>query len=1383
MISQIRKRDGKVARFEKEKIVNAIFKAVQSVGGRDRKTAEKLAENVVRELELKFGPGSLPGVEQVQDVVEKVLIEEGHAMTAKAYILYRAKRAELRAAANESRKLGDSERTALLDMFAHKSKLASIIGYDRIESYKNLLFHIKDKQADGSLPVHPSDYLNGNELATSIYQKKYLLKELANRHIEKRPEDVFARLAAFMAAVEEPSRQVEWAEKFYLALYEGHFLPGGRVIAGGGDLYRLKTMANCFVSLIADDSINSIYDAAYECARTYSYGGGIGVDISVLRPKDSVVHNAADSSTGSVSFMELFSLTTGLIGQSGRRGALMLTIDIKNPDSPLFVNAKKIPNWVTSQIVQQCKWSGKFSEAQLREVERQVRENTQVRFANISLKISDEFMQAVEEQNMFGGKLLVYLKGKDVSSIGIAQGGTAHYSFGIPSKPIGKYRLFRAFGSVEELNSFLAEEGAGMLSAGDLCDNSRRDMFGDIVIPRPGSEHDLAVRYAGDFLLYFNSRETGEIKRMVKARKLWNMFIDGNYRTAEPGLIFWSTMTKYSPSNYVGRPIASTNPCVAADSLVSTERGLERIDSIKAEKIMVDSRAGLRLLQLGTRLVQPSQVVMSGVKDCFKLETRSGYEVVATADHKILTTEGWKEMQAIAEDDNILIQSGEGLFNKDAKLPFAVQNSIIGKNGRKYELNLPTEWSRDLGMLLGWFVGDGFYNESYHKAGLVFAREDEDARRLIQPIFENYCNRQIKEVKYDNGCVQIRSSSKYLIDFLKKLGVKGAGEEREVPVTLFTATEEAVVGFLEGLFSSDGTIGLGSKSRNYVRLNSSSVKLLKQVQLILLNMGIRSSIYDRSTAAKTFRYINKEGELVKYKTSGVNFELNISKKNVKKFIAKIVFAQQKNRDKTEALRGFEFYSESFTDKVKSKEFVGKREVWDITEPETHSFIANGMVVHNCGEVPLEDGGACNLASINLSRFVKRGYTDGAEIDWAGIREATHTVIRFLDNVVTWNEILNPLEKQRRAAFETRRLGLGVMGIADMLNQVGVGYDSDEGLKILEVAAKLIANTAYEASANLAEEKSPSPIFDYASYSRGAFFQECLSEETRELVRRKGLRNIALLSIAPTGTISSIVLGYRIGSRNFIGVSGGIEPIFALYYTRRSESFGNQLFRVFHSTVDAYIHQHGLVEAVRRTEGPDELSKVLPAHFFRTSHYIEPKKRVLVQGLWQRYIDHSISSTVNLPEDVEPETISNIYLDAWKHGLKGITVYREGSRYPILSVESEASDFQRVKEQSFDVEGEQRVMHGDDLLAYPDGRLTTVYHALKAGELRKDNGMFVFAANVPEEQGVVIATEKAGLVVEGVKLSVCPECGMKTMKVEAGCQSCLNDECGFSKCDM
>jgi ribonucleoside-diphosphate reductase alpha chain len=831
-------------------------------------------------------------------------------------------------------------------MFSHQGKLRSCIGERGVRDYEAVWRQLGQQRASGALPEHAGDYLGGNELAQRIYSGKYYVKDLDNQPVETRPEDVFQRVAAFVAATEadRPS-MADWGARFYTELFEGRFIPGGRVLAGAGDLYRLKTLANCFVSRIDEDSIESLYETAFQCARTYSYGGGIGVDITPLRPRNSVVHNAADCSTGAVSFMELFSQTTGLIGQSGRRGALMLTVDVKHPDVMDFIRVKKDPNWVTEQIVRQCSWSGLFNPDQLKEVQRQVAENTQVRFANISIKANDEFMSAVEEQKLHGpSKWLVYRKLGRERLMRAPQEGRLHYSAGIPSRDVSRYRLEHAFDDVAGLNAWLQGETGRSVEAGELADPARRDVYGDfLAAPRLAPQADLldalepqeewAIRQSGDFLLYYASAVVGEIRRLVKAREIWDLFVEGNYRTAEPGLIFWTTMSRYSPSNYVGRPVISTNPCA--------------------------------------------------------------------------------------------------------------------------------------------------------------------------------------------------------------------------------------------------------------------------------------------------------------------------------------------------------------------------------------------------EVPLEDGGACNLGSLNLSRFVLEPFTERARVDWEQLEDSTAVLVRFLDNVVTWNERLNALPKQRTAASETRRLGLGLMGVADMLFQLGLGYDSDEGIDLTATAMRRITNAAFRASSRLAREKGASPVFNADDYMRCPFVREALDEETREQIRRDGLRNIAITSIAPTGTISNIVLGFQRGTKNYIGVSGGIEPVFALYYTRRSESLDNQFFKVFHSTVQAYIDDQDLTEAAARAENLEDL---LPAWFFRTAHRINAARRVDIQGRVQRFVDHSISSTINLPEDVHPELIGDIYLDAWRKGLKGVTVYRDGSRVPILSVEGKETAFQAFRKKRFrapDASGALREFSGDEVLKLGDGTLTTPWHLFTYSTLSLD----------------------------------------------------------------
>jgi ribonucleoside-diphosphate reductase alpha chain len=816
-------------------------------------------------------------------------------------------------------------------MFEHKSKLSSMVDAEKISAYKETYFYLFEKIQNGELPSH-SDYLGGNVLAKTIYERKYYVKDLENEAIEEKPEDVYMRLSAYMACIEEAKEKREqYAEKFYKDLYEGFYLPGGRVIAGAGDLFRLKTLANCFVSLIESDSLEGIYKSAYEAARTYSFGGGIGIDISHLRPKDSRVHNAADNSTGAVSFMELYSLTTGLIGQSGRRGALMLTLDVKHPDVLDFIQVKKEPNWVTNQILERMKMVEDISEGQTEEIKRHIIENTQVRFANISIKVSDEFMSAVEEQNLYGRDTILVYKKKAGGPVQGKSSDDQNYAYGISDKELSDYELLDKFSNVEELNAFLLEKKFNQITKEQLDDVKKRDFYGDFVLETDSQDYDLAVHYSGDFTTYYQSRSVGELKQLYKARDIWNLFVEGNYKTAEPGLLFWSQMTKYSPSNYVGRPISCTNPC--------------------------------------------------------------------------------------------------------------------------------------------------------------------------------------------------------------------------------------------------------------------------------------------------------------------------------------------------------------------------------------------------GEVPLEQGGACNLGSVNLSRMVTNGYSSEAEVDWTLLDQTTENLTRFLDNVVWWNETLNALESQRDAAKITRRLGLGVMGIADMFNQLGMDYDGDDAMELLEKVMHRIAQVAYRTSALLAKEKGPAPCYEKEAYVKNPFFKEILDEDVKALVEEHGVRNVAILSIAPTGTISNAICGFKTKDKNYIGISGGIEPIFSLYYTRRSEQMQDGgIFKVFHSIAQAYIDVKGLNDRVQEAEGEDGLRELLPEHFFRTAHHIKAEMRVKVQGIAQKYVDHSISSTVNLPEDIDPEVISDIYLKAWRNGLKGITIYRDGSRYPILSVEGKETEFQRFKKKKFTmtVGEEKKVVDGNEILVMPSGKLTTIYHGKETG---------------------------------------------------------------------
>lgn len=291
-------------------------------------------------------------------------------------------------------------------------------------------------------------------------------------------------------------------------------------------------------------------------------------------------------------------------------------------------------------------------------------------------------------------------------------------------------------------------------------------------------------------------------------------------------------------------------------------------------------------------------------------------------------------------------------------------------------------------------------------------------------------------------------------------------------------------------------------------------------------------------------------------------------------------------------------------------------------------------VNPCAEEPLPAGGSCLLSSINLSAFVK-----DKEFDFDDFSETVANGVIYLNEVLEEGLSLHPLEEQRQSVADWRQIGLGIMGLADMLIKMELPYDSEQARQLCEEIGLVMADQALYTSAFLAGHAG-----SYNNYKscvqKSEFLKNNTCESTREVIEAYGLRNSQLLTIAPTGTISTM-----------LGISGGIEPIFANSYTRKTESLHghDEYYKVYTPIVKEYMDEHGIKD---ETELPN---------WFCTSSTISPLNRVLMQGVWQKHIDASISSTVNLPEEATIEDVEEIYLNAWKEGLKGITVFRNGCK--------------------------------------------------------------------------------------------------------------------------
>ena len=320
--------------------------------------------------------------------------------------------------------------------------------------------------------------------------------------------------------------------------------------------------------------------------------------------------------------------------------------------------------------------------------------------------------------------------------------------------------------------------------------------------------------------------------------------------------------------------------------------------------------------------------------------------------------------------------------------------------------------------------------------------------------------------------------------------------------------------------------------------------------------------------------------------------------------------------------------------------------WDTMTKYHNAEYCSPLVSTNpCAEQPLPDGGCCNLGALNLERFVDQ---DG-NFDFDGFKETTAVGARFLDNVIDYNLDRHALEEQKQNAKNDRRVGLGILGLGDMLVKMGIKYDSDEALETIGKIMEIHRDTAYETSAELAKEKGQFPNFDWDGYSQSLFVQD-LPKKLQNKIKKNGVRNCTLTTVAPTGSGAIVAR-----------VTSGVEPIFATSYQRKvkkNDSLGKEFdtFTVYHPVVKEMF-------------GTDEN---LPEYVV-TAHNVDPFFRVKKQGVVQKYIDSSISSTVNLAEETTVDTVADIYMTAYKADLKGITVYREGSREGILITDDKSSE--------------------------------------------------------------------------------------------------------------
>lgn len=486
-------------------------------------------------------------------------------------------------------------------------------------------------------------------------------------------------------------------------------------------------------------------------------------------------------------------------------------------------------------------------------------------------------------------------------------------------------------------------------------------------------------------------------------------------------------------------------------------------------------------------------------------------------------------------------------------------------------------------------------------------------------------------------------------------------------------------------------------------------------------------------------------------------------------------------------------------------------------------------VNPCAEEPLPAGGSCLLGALNLSEFVENPFTDKAAFNIPEFKSAVRIAIRALNDVLDEGLELHPLEEQRESVRDWRQIGLGIMGFADMLLKMSCQYDSARALDIIDMVGKTLVNTGLEESALLAMDTEPFPECDLRLILASTFItvlrnSNVIEDNTIDLIKRYGLRNSQLFTIAPTGSISTM-----------LGVSGGVEPIFATHYTRKTESLHGEdvYYNVYTPIIQKMIDMELIAEKNVST--------------IATAQNIDPFDRVTIQATWQRFIDASISSTVNVTNDTTVETIRDLYQAAWEEGCKGLTIYRAGCKKEgvlVVDTPKEQTMENTIHISITDTSIDNCVAYGTQLTTGCGSLWMSVYFHKKTGQLCHiflDKGstggcnsfmiglsrMISYAGKLggtvegicdqlnsvpacpsysvrtalkkdtsagkccPSAIGRALMELKQRYIEDHIEVSTgelkqeemtvnnCPECGAK-LNFTGGCNSC--PECGYTKCD-
>ena len=808
----------------------------------------------------------------------------------------------------------------------------------------------------------------------------------------------------------------------------------------------------------------------------------------------------------------------------------------------------------------------------------------------------------------------------------------------------------------------------------------------------PYETGDLTDLYGEEFEKRYIEYENDEniSKRRIKAKELWKKILLEYYETGNPFLCFKDNANKRNQNDHAGI-IRSSNLCVTGDTRLATQFGLVRADELEKMKQEIiatyDYRTDGNRDEKGVGVAQCLRMYKTKENaDIYEIKTKDGYKIKATPWHEFYVIRDEKvikiPLSEITLDDKLLIQSGMGQFGKEGY----------------YELGLITGLIAGDGTFSGEIAIVDLYNDEIELKEIVRSSLEEIIKRDYYGNKKDMPVDMPSEFNHSNNSKKIRFQNKRVGRVLNKLGFNKESKLR-VPEFVFRGKEECVIGYLQGLFTSDATVNVIKNNgipTFAIQLASISKELLEDVQLLLSNFGIRSKISKmREEGERNFEYKDKE-----YISKSL-YRLNINGHNAINFVKIIGFLGVKQQKAYEVLDkriklGYSLYgrkSEHFEVEIESIEYVGKEDVYDTTQLYNHSLIFNGIVTGNCteifqntepnhykvkvifedvserffeededvkvslGEVEVVVKGKkiTSLHSIDGKKvyMVEKVPFDGktavcnlASVNLSRVNtpekiaEVVPVAIRMLDNVIDLNYY--PVKKTKDTNLKNRAIGLGAMGEAQLLAEKQIFWGSDEHLKLIDEIFEGISYHAINASCDLAKEKGVYPEFEGSRWSRGILPIDTASEEAKKLVERD---LFSAMQYDWEGLRKKVKEGIRNGYLMAIaptssisiltGTTQTIEPVYKRKWYEENLS--------------------GLIPVVVPNLSAETYMFYTPAY--------ELDQRILVKAaaIRQKWIDQGQSLNIFITTDkASGKYLNEIYTLGWKLGLKSFYYLRSQS---------------------------------------------------------------------------------------------------------------------------